>query len=117
MDEFERRASSGMEGFVLRGVGGMLLAIIGVALNAVGTRGASGSGLVIDPVPARKDLEPFTRMEGGMLSDKLDEAGIDPRRIGVGAATAVRVVMVKCRGCAKPNEEDSKFRQECGVAM
>jgi|GEM_PF-1724111 len=40
-----------------------------------------------------------------MLKDTLDEAGLDLGALG-GKKTE-RVVMIKCRGCGRLNEEDS----------
>jgi hypothetical protein len=43
----------------------------------LGRAGVAGSGLKLDPQDARRDLEPWSRMTGGMLKDTLDEAGVD----------------------------------------
>jgi len=95
-----------------RGFGGMFLMIAGGVIMTIGARGAAGSGLVLDPEKAREDLEPFTRMGGGMLKDALDEADIN-----LGKNSSEKVIMVKCRNCQKLNEEDSKFCQECGKPL
>lgn len=42
----------------------------------IGRAGLAGSGVVLDPQRAREDLEPWSRMAGGMVKDTLDEAGI-----------------------------------------
>ena len=47
----------------------------------IAARGLAGSGVVLDPEKARTDVEPWTRMAGGMVGDALDEAGIDLRKI------------------------------------
>jgi len=94
---------------------GLVLLFIGGMVSAIGMQGAAGSGLVVDPEQARKDLEPLNRLQGGMLKDTLDEAGLDLG--GLGGKKTERVVMIKCRGCGRLNEEDSKFCQECGQAM
>jgi cytochrome c biogenesis protein CcdA len=104
---FEDRAKSNM----FRAISGMALLIIGGAVKGIGARGLAGSGVVLDPEGARKDLEPFSRQAGGMLKDALDEADL---KIG---GAAGQVVMVKCRACGKLNEEDSKFCQECGAQL
>jgi len=62
-----------------RAFGGMFLMMIGGALMTVGRAGAAGSGLKLDPEQARRDVEPWSRMSGGMLGDALDEAGINLR--------------------------------------
>ena len=59
-----------------RAVVGMGLMIAGGVLNAIGKAGAAGSGIILDPEQARQDLEPWSRMTGGVVKDALDEAGI-----------------------------------------
>ncbi len=95
-----------------RAFGGMFLIILGSIIRTIGARGAAGSGLVLDPKKAREDLEPFTRMGGGMIKDALDEADIH-----LGKGSSEKVIMIKCRNCQKLNEEDSKFCQECGKPL
>lgn len=63
--------------FALRMVGGVGLLILGSVLMGIGRAGLAGSGVVLDPEQAREDLEPWSRMAGGMIKDGLDEAGID----------------------------------------
>jgi len=103
------------------GPGVMLVAFIGFGLIAGGgimrgiaAKGVAGSGLVLDPEKAREDLEPWTRMGGGMVKDVLDEADI---KVGSGSSGPEKVIMIKCRECGKLNEEDSKFCQECGKPL
>lgn len=105
------------------------LAFIGFALIAVGgfmrtvaARGKAGSGLVLDPRQAREDVEPWSRMQGGVIKDTLDEAGIDLKQVGknlmnTAASQPQKIVMIKCPNCSKLNEEDSKFCQECGKPL
>lgn len=70
---FQGRArTGGMTAF-----GGIICIGIGQFLMRLGRSGVAGSGLTLDPQEARKDLEPWSRMSGGMLKDSLDEAGID----------------------------------------
>ncbi|MBL8728415.1 MAG: zinc ribbon domain-containing protein [Planctomycetes bacterium] len=104
---FDDRGSSLMG----RAIVGMALMFVGGVLRSIGARGLAGSGVVLDPERARGELEPYSRMAGGMVKDALDEADID---LG---ARPEKVVMVKCRACGKLNEEDSKFCQECGQAI
>jgi hypothetical protein len=92
---------------MLRAGGGIALLIVGRFVRATGARGLAGSGVVLDPEKARKDLEPYSRMAGGMIKDALEEAN-------VAGARSEKVVMIKCRSCGKLNEEDSKFCQQCG---
>jgi hypothetical protein len=105
-DDFDGQArSSG-----LRAVGGMVLMMVGGFVRTVGARGAAGSGLLLDPERARRDLEPFSRQGGGMLKDALNEADI-----ALGSRRDDEpLVMIRCRACSTLNEEDSKFCQECG---
>jgi hypothetical protein len=93
---------------------GMALLMIGGFVRNLGARGAAGSGLILDPDKAREDLEPYSRMGGGMLKDALDEADV---HLGSTPKTPEKVVMIKCRACGKLNEEDSKFCQECGKPL
>ena len=71
-DNFEANARSSMA----RGVGGMALLIIGGFVRGIGARGLAGSGVVLDPEQARRELEPYSRMAGGMVKDALDEADV-----------------------------------------
>ena len=80
-DNFHARARS--DGF--RAFGGMFLIIVGGAMMNIAARGLAGSGVVLDPEKARTDVEPWTRMTGGMVSDALDEAGIDVQKITAAA--------------------------------
>lgn len=91
---------------------GMALLIVGSIIRGVAARGLAGSGVVLDPEKARDDLEPFSRMAGGMAKDALDEAGI-----ALGDKEPERVIMVKCQACGKLNAEEAKFCQECGKKL
>lgn len=102
--DFEGRARSEM----LRAIGGMALLVVGGIVRGIGARGMAGSGMFLDPEQARQELQPFSRMTGGMLKDVLEEANIN---LG---GKPERVVMIKCAACGKLNDEDSKFCQECG---
>jgi hypothetical protein len=104
---FESHAKSSM----IRAFAGMGLLIAGGMIRGIGARGLAGSGLVLDPDKAREDLEPYSRMAGGMVKDALDEAKID---LG---GKQEKVIMIKCQSCGKLNEEDSKFCQECGKQL
>lgn len=99
-----------------RAVGGMFLLIIGSVIRRMGAVGLAGSGVILDPERAREEIEPHARMAGGLVSDALDEAGIDLSKIGSGGSSPApeKVIMIKCRDCSTLNEEDSKFCQECG---
>lgn len=94
-----------------RAIGGMALAIVGGMIRGIGARGLAGSGVVLDPQRARRDLEPYSRMAGGMAKDALDEVGVSR------PSHPAEVVKIRCRTCGKLNEDDSKFCQECGKAI
>ena len=70
--DFEGRSKSDMT----RAFGGMICIAIGQFIMRVGRAGLAGSGLKLDPQEARRDLEPWSRMTGGMVGDALDEAGV-----------------------------------------
>src|SRR6516162_1292933 len=61
-EEFGR----GMQASMVRVLLGMGLMVVGGILMGVGARGAAGSGLVLDPGKARQDLEPWSRLGGGV---------------------------------------------------
>lgn len=105
---FEADARSSM----FRAVGGMALLIIGGIIQGIGARGLAGSGVVLDPEKARSELEPYSRMAGGMVKDALDESDIQ-----LGVRESEKIIMIKCRACGKLNEEESKFCQECGKQL
>ncbi|WP_237763974.1 SHOCT domain-containing protein [Terrimicrobium sacchariphilum] len=63
---------------ILRAVVGALMIVVGGVLQSVGRAGLAGSGLKLDPEEARRDVEPWARMGGGVVRDILDEAGISP---------------------------------------
>lgn len=90
---------------------GMFLIFVGILVATIGSRGLAGSGVVLDPAQARRDLEPHSRMVGGVIKDVIDEANIN-----LGGAAPSKI-MIRCRSCSKLNEEDSKFCQECGRSI
>jgi len=71
-DNFDSQGRS----FALRLVGGIGMLIVGSVLMGIGKTGLAGSGVVLDPQRAREDLEPWSRMTGGMVKDVLDESGV-----------------------------------------
>ncbi len=60
-----------------RAVGGFLMIIAGGAMSTLARGGPAGVGLLLDPERARKDLEPWARLSGGLKKDELDEMGIN----------------------------------------
>jgi hypothetical protein len=73
-DNFNGRARSEMA----RALIGIGLVVVGGLMRNAGRMGLAGSGIKLDPEQARKDVEPWSRMGGGVLKDALDEAGISP---------------------------------------
>ncbi len=69
---FEHFGSSVM----FRAVIGVLLIGMGGFLMKTGQVGLAGSGIVLDPEKARGDVEPWSRMAGGVIKDALDAADI-----------------------------------------
>lgn len=69
---FEQRARSG----IARAVLGMMMIIAGAFLARIGGMGMAGSGIKLDPEEARRDVEPWARMTGGVVKDAMDEAAI-----------------------------------------
>ena len=65
----------------IRAFGGMIAMIAGGALCTVGAAGVAGSMLSLDPEQARKDLEPWARMSGGLQKASLEEMGVDIPKI------------------------------------
>jgi hypothetical protein len=108
-DDFQGRARS--EGF--RAIGGMALIVIGGILMNVGARGLAGSGVVLDPERGRRDVEPWSRMAGGVLDDALSEVDA-VKKFGDPAPPPVKVRCPKCRAL---NDEAAKFCNQCGAPL
>lgn len=114
-----------MEAVAARAIGGMLLIGLGAAMMRVGRSGFAGSGILLDPEKARKDLEPWNRAAGGMANDALEEVDLAKKltkKLDEPAPPAVSpppapVVKVRCRGCAALNDEHAKFCNQCGAMM
>ena len=102
--DFDSRAKSSM----LRGFLGMGLLIVGGIVRSVGAKGLAGSGVVLNPQQARGELEPYSRMAGGIVKDALNEADIDL------SGDREQVIMVRCQACEQLNQETAKYCQECG---
>jgi len=68
-EEYSRSMlARGVIGFILFGGGGLLM--------IMGRLGLAGSGVKLDPAEARRDVEPWARMGGGVIKDVLEEANI-----------------------------------------
>jgi len=98
-----------MPGLIFRGLGGMVLMVVGNYVRAVGARGAAGSGLILDPEQAREDLKPWAKTAGGLVKDALDEVRTEP--------DTTTVVKIRCPKCKALNDEDARFCKQCGAAM
>jgi hypothetical protein len=88
-----------------------LLLFGGGVVRFIGGAGLAGSGAILDPEQARRDLEPYSRQVGGMLKDTLDEADIN---LG---SSASPIIMIKCRSCSALSHEHARFCQGCGTAL
>ena len=71
--EFRQHSDSVMSSFVGRALGGFVLIAIGQVIANIGKFGPAGSGVVLDPQQARKDVAPWSRMVGGVVNDALEE--------------------------------------------
>lgn len=101
---FEAHVKSQM----LRALAGIGLIIAGSFIRGIGARGLAGSGVVLDPAKASEDLEPYSRMAGGMVKDALEETGLGQ------AKTPDTIIKIKCLSCGALNPEDANFCQKCG---
>lgn len=113
-DNFPGQVQSSM----FRALGGMALVVAGGVMRSVGARGWAGSGVVLDPELARKDIEPWSRMGGGVVDDALSEVGVVKAvqdRLAVPAPAPA--VKVRCRACQALNDEAAKFCNQCGAAV
>ena len=81
--DFDARAKS--DG--ARALIGMGMIIVGGILMGIGSKGLAGSGVVLDPGQARKDVEPWARMAGGVIKDAVEETGIDLGGVKSGEAS------------------------------
>ena len=111
-DQFSRDARAVMERALL----GMGLCVVGGILMNIGARGAAGSGLVLDPEKARQDLEPWSRMGGGVVEDALSEVNV-VKKLEEGISNLQPQVKVRCRKCQALNDETAKFCDQCGAPM
>lgn len=110
-DDFEARGQS----MALRAVGGMILIMAGGFIHGIGKQGLAGSGIVPDPEQARRDVEPWSRMSGGVLQDTISEVGI-VRKLEE-RLEAQPEIKLRCRQCQTLNDETAKFCNQCGAAI
>lgn len=69
----QSQALSTMSGVMVRAVLGMILIVVGQIIARAGKLGAAGSGLILDPQQAREDVEPWSRLAGGIARDVIEE--------------------------------------------
>lgn len=105
-----------------RAVLGMILLVAGGFVSVVGSRGLAGSGLLLDPNQARKELKPWNDMAGEMADDALSKIGVvkaleDSLSSRNDDVKERNVVKVRCRECRALNDEEANFCDQCGAAM
>jgi hypothetical protein len=104
--------------FMLRAFGGMALIIAGSWMRRIGSRGWAGSGVVLDPQQAGRDLEPWSRMGGKVLQDALSEVDVLRRPDGqTGIPSPQKQIMIRCQKCEGLNDEQDRYCGECGAAL
>jgi hypothetical protein len=108
-DHFKERAQSEM----FCAITGMLLMIGGGVVMSIGARGLAGSGVVLDPEKAREDIEPWSRMAGGVVQDALSEVDV-VKKIEQRLEPAPPEIKVRCKKCQALNDETAKFCNQCG---
>jgi len=92
----------------IRGFGGFFLIVVGQIIRGIGARGLAGAGVVLDPQKQRSDMEPWSRMAGGMVNDALSE--VDALKPTIVTPS----VKVRCPKCRALNDEAAKFCNQCG---
>lgn len=96
--------------------GGLALFWVGLLLRHIGAKGWAGSGIVLDPEQARQDVEPWSRMGGGIVKDALEEVDVVNRLVeGVEARTPV--IKLRCRACQALNDDGARFCDQCGAVL
>jgi hypothetical protein len=116
-DGFEARTRS----IMFRAIGGIVLMMVSGGVMNVAARGLAGSGMLLDPQRARREQEPWTRMQGGMLDDAIDEivpGGVERviDRLAPGEPGA-EVIRVRCPKCRALNDEHARFCNQCAATL
>jgi len=111
-DNFNDRVKS--EG--IRAFSGMALIVVGQVLRRLGSLGLAGSGVVLDPERARREVEPWSRMAGRIVGDALSEVPRvkNPQEKG---DSGKEVVKVRCQGCHALNDDLAKYCNQCGKSL
>ena len=107
--EFDKAAAA-MKWSGVLSFSGIIVMWLGAIVRRAGARGLAGSGIVLDPEQARKDLQPYSQMAGGMVSD------------AVGAyrdssAPESAPIKVRCLKCRNLNDETAQFCSKCGAQI
>lgn len=102
---------------MMRAVVGVFLMILGSIVMSVGSRGLHGAGVLIDPEKQRRDVEPWSRMQGGMMDDALSEVKTLDKLAGGSSTAPATLVKVRCRACNALNDETDKFCGQCGKPL
>ncbi|HUR52843.1 MAG TPA: hypothetical protein VMZ71_01845 [Gemmataceae bacterium] len=104
------------QGMMFRALGGMGLIVLGGFLTRIGAVGLAGSGVVLDPQKARKDVEPWSRAVGGIMNDAVSE--IDAvKNAQKPAEPPPPVVKVRCRRCQALNDETAQYCNQCAASL
>ena len=111
-DDFEGRARSTM----FRAITGMVMMMAGGFMMNIGAKGWSGGGVILDPEKARQDVEPWSRMAGGVAQDALSEIDV-VKKIGDRLNAPAPQVKIRCQKCQALNEPTAKFCSQCGSAI
>lgn len=111
-NHFEARARS--SGF--RAFGGIILLMVGGVLGRIASRGWAGSGIMLDPEKARSDVEPWSRMAGGIVNDALSELSAS-RGNQQAAERGEPQVKIRCQKCQALNDDGAHFCNQCGAPI
>jgi hypothetical protein len=111
-DNFDARTRS----MATCAITGMILMFVGTIVASIGAKGLAGSGAVLDPEQARKDVEPWSRMAGGVLEDALSEVKTLDKLAHPPVAPEPKV-QVRCRSCHGLNDENAKYCNQCGTRL
>ena len=99
-----------------RGFGGMILLGIVNAMMNVAKKGWAGAGILLDPEQARKDIEPWSRMQGGVIQDALSEVDL-VKKLEKRLEPSEPQIKVRCKNCQALNDEVANFCNKCGTTI
>ncbi len=106
----------GMSSFAGRGFGGMIFMMVGQFLMRIGSRGWAGSGLILDPDRARREIGQWDQLTGKGLPDQ--RSGTEPLRdLEASFDPPDPAIKLRCRNCQMLNEEYANFCSHCGTAL